>query len=249
MLGILGIPINNCTMTEALETISEWSHEEGHHQVCFVNADCANIAYLDRAYLQVLRGADLCLADGIGLKLAGKILGQEVKQNVNGTDLFPKLCEVLSGKPVGLFLLGARDGVAQGVADWVRTHFPQVRVCGWQHGYFSSEEEAAVVQRIRDSGAHILLVAFGAPKQDMWIEKHLKDTGARVAMGVGGLFDFYSGRISRAPEWIREIGMEWVYRLIQEPGRLWKRYIIGNGLFLLRVLKDRVRGHRERSGH
>jgi N-acetylglucosaminyldiphosphoundecaprenol N-acetyl-beta-D-mannosaminyltransferase len=244
-LTVLGIPINNLTMAEALDTILGWVDTDGARQVCFVNADCANIAYRDDAYFQVLRKADLCLADGIGLKLAGKVLGRDIKQNVNGTDLFPKLCEALSGRPGGLFLLGARDGVAEGVAEWVRTHFPEVRVCGWQHGYFLPEDEQAVIRRIEDSGARVLLVAFGAPRQDMWIEDHLKDTGIRVAMGVGGLFDFYSGRISRAPLWMREMGMEWVYRLVQEPGRLWKRYLVGNGLFLWRVLVERLRG-RER---
>ncbi len=248
-LTVLGIPINNLTMTEALDTIMEWIDGEETRQVCFVNADCANIAFRDAAYLRVLREADLCLADGIGLKLAGKMLGQDVRQNVNGTDLFPKLCEAVSGKPNGLFLLGARDGVARGVADWVATHFPEVRICGWQHGYFQPEEEQTVIQRINASGAHVLLVAFGAPRQDMWIEEHLQETGVRVAMGVGGLFDFYSGRISRAPLWMREIGMEWVYRFIQEPGRLWKRYLIGNGVFLWRVLRQRLWGHGRGSAH
>ncbi|MDD3471568.1 MAG: WecB/TagA/CpsF family glycosyltransferase, partial [Syntrophaceae bacterium] len=93
--------------------------------------------------------------------------------------------------------------------------------------------------KIKDSGAHLLLVAFGAPRQDLWINEHLDETNAKVAIGVGGLFDFYSGRIPRAPVWMREIGMEWLYRLLQEPGRLWKRYLIGNGIFLSRVIWEK----------
>jgi len=241
-LTLLGIRINNLTMAEALDTILQWAEAGEAKQVCFVNADCANIAYKDQAYLQVLREANLCLADGIGLKLAAKLLGQDIKQNVNGTDLFPQLCGALCGRNLGVFLLGAREHAAQGVADWIRTHFPEVQLCGWQHGYFPPEQEQEVIQRIKNSGAHLLLVAFGSPTQDLWIHEHLKDTGVKVAMGVGGLFDFYSGRISRAPLWMREIGMEWVYRLIQEPGRLWKRYLIGNGMFLWRVLRERFLG-------
>jgi N-acetylglucosaminyldiphosphoundecaprenol N-acetyl-beta-D-mannosaminyltransferase len=246
-LTVLGIPINNIIMTEALEAILKWAGTVGARQVCFVNADCANLAYRNQAYLHVLQGADLCLADGIGIKLAGKLLGKDVRENVNGTDLFPKLCEGLCRTNGSVFLLGARDYVVQGVADWIHDNFPAVCVCGWQHGYFRPEEEQEIIQRIKNSGSQILLVAFGAPKQDLWIKEHLAETGVRVAMGVGGLFDFYSGRIPRAPLWMREIGMEWVYRLIQEPRRLWKRYLIGNGLFLWRVLRERLVGRKAKS--
>jgi N-acetylglucosaminyldiphosphoundecaprenol N-acetyl-beta-D-mannosaminyltransferase len=239
LLTVLGIPIDNVTMGEALDILMKWLSEQTPRQVCFVNADCANIAYRRDDYLKTLREADLCLADGIGLKLAGKILGRPVKQNVNGTDLFPRLCERLAGTGLRLCLLGAGPGVAEGVEQWVGRSFPEVTVCGAHHGYFTPDEEPEVIRRIRGSRADILLVALGAPKQDLWIRAHLAETGVKVAMGVGGLFDFYSGRVSRAPLWMREIGMEWLYRLIQEPGRLWKRYLVGNGLFLWRVLRER----------
>jgi N-acetylglucosaminyldiphosphoundecaprenol N-acetyl-beta-D-mannosaminyltransferase len=138
-----------------------------------------------------------------------------------------------------MFLLGARPGVAEGVRKWVLERFPLLDVCGVQHGYYGPQEEQGIIRQIRDSGANLVLVAFGAPKQDLWICDHLQEMGANVAIGVGGLFDFYSGRIPRAPLWMRKMGMEWVYRLVQEPGRLWKRYLIGNGLFLARVLRQK----------
>jgi N-acetylglucosaminyldiphosphoundecaprenol N-acetyl-beta-D-mannosaminyltransferase len=238
-ITMLGIPINNLTMSEAINTILEWLSDEGPRQICFVNADCANIAYRNIDYLEVFQGADLCLADGIGLKLGGKLLSKDIVQNVNGTDMFPMLCESFAGTGRKLFLLGARPGVPEGVTEWIKDHYPEVQICGWRDGYFRPEDESEIIQRINDSGAHLLLVALGSPRQDLWIREHLKETGVRVAMGVGGLFDFYSGRIPRAPLWMREIGMEWLYRLIQEPGRLWKRYLIGNGLFLSRVLWER----------
>ena len=216
-------------------------------QVCFVNADCANIAYKDNDYLKVLTGADLCLADGVGLKLAGKILSQDIAQNVNGTDMFPILCERLSGTHVKLFLLGARAEVVQGLVDWISRHHPGVQLAGYHHGYFDPNDENKVIESIRDSGAHLLLVAFGAPRQDVWINRRLGETGTRVAIGVGGLFDFYSGRLPRAPLWMREIGIEWLYRMLQEPGRLWKRYLIGNCVFLFRVLKEKLFPGRRRN--
>jgi N-acetylglucosaminyldiphosphoundecaprenol N-acetyl-beta-D-mannosaminyltransferase len=246
-LRILGIPIDNLTMEQAVDTILKWLSEPGAKQVCFVNADCANIAYKDSDYLKVLTNADLCLADGVGLKLAGKILSQDIAQNVNGTDMFPILCERLSGTHVKLFLLGAKAEVVQGLVDWIRTHHPGVQIAGYHHGYFDPNDENKVIESIRDSGAHLLLVAFGAPRQDVWINRRLGETGTRVAIGVGGLFDFYSGRLPRAPLWMREIGFEWLYRMLQEPGRLWKRYLIGNCVFLFRVLKEKLFPGRRRN--
>jgi N-acetylglucosaminyldiphosphoundecaprenol N-acetyl-beta-D-mannosaminyltransferase len=241
---LLGIPLTNLTMAEAVETIVARLDGKDPTQICFVNADCANIAYRDQPYRNVLQRADLCLADGIGIKLAGKILAEEIRQNVNGTDLFPRLCQALTTSEKGIFLLGARPGVPEAVAQWILDHHPGDKVSGFQHGYYQPEEEPAVLERIRNSGADLLLVAFGAPRQDIWIDQHLQETGVKVAMGVGGLFDFYSGRISRAPLWLREMGMEWLYRLVKEPGRLWKRYLVGNGLFLFRVLWERITSRR-----
>ena len=236
-LHLLGISIHNLTMTDTLEAIDARLQGEQAAQICFVNADCVNIAYRNPQYLHVLQNANLILADGIGLKLAGKLLAQPVKQNVNGTDLFPRLCDMLSGTSHGLFLLGARPGVAEAVNDWIAEHYPDVVISGWHHGYYTPEEEPDVIQRIVHSGASILLVAFGAPRQDTWLYDHLSELGIPVAMGVGGLFDFYSGRIPRAPLWMREMGIEWLYRFYQEPRRMWKRYFIGNGVFLARVVR------------
>ena len=241
VVSILGIRINNLTMSEALENLLARLQGDRANQVCFVNADCANLAYKDEEYLAVMNNAALTLADGIGLKLAGKLLSRDIKQNVNGTDLFPRLCASLSGTGHGLFLLGAKPGVTEAVRNWIEQTYPEVIVSGCHHGYFSPAEEPAVIRQIAESGASLLLVAFGAPRQDKWINQHLGETGVKVAMGVGGLFDFYSGNVSRAPQWMREMGLEWLYRFLQEPGRMWKRYFLGNGLFLFRVLKERNR--------
>ena len=236
---ILGIQFKNLTMSEAVGKIIKMLFSTEFHQVCFVNADCANIAYCGDDYLKILRKSDMVLADGIGIKLAGKLLANEIKQNVNGSDMFPLLCEALSVSGKGLFLLGGRTGVPEGVKDWINKEYPDVAVKGFQHGYFSPEEENTVLDKIRNSHAELLLVAFGTPFQEKWINRNLAKTGAKVGIGVGGLFDFYSGRIPRAPLWMREIGMEWLYRFRQEPGRMWKRYFVGNFVFLYRVMKER----------
>lgn len=234
-ISVLGIPVDNLTMDEALDEIMARLAGQSSTQLCFLNADCVNLACRDPHYRDTLCGADLSLADGIGLKLAGSLLGQPIRQNVNGTDLFPRLCARLENTGQGVFLLGGRPGVAEGVRDWIREHCPGVVVSGLHHGYFAAHEQTEVLRQVSSSGASLLLVAMGSPRQDNWIREHLAATGVRLAMGVGGLFDFYSGRIPRAPLWVREIAMEWFYRFMQEPGRMWKRYFLGNGLFLARV--------------
>jgi len=243
-IDILGIRVDNVRMDEAVAAILERLDGERPSQVCFANADCANIACRDEPYRRVLGQADLVFADGSGLKLGARLLGERIRDNVNGTDMFPVLCEALANTGKGLFLLGARPGIAELVRDWVCEHYPGTAVSGLRDGYFRPEREREVIDQISGSGASILLVAFGAPRQDTWIAQHLEQLGVKVAVGVGGLFDFYSGRIPRAPFWMRRLGLEWCYRFYQEPARLWKRYVIGNPLFLARVLEQRRRAAR-----
>jgi N-acetylglucosaminyldiphosphoundecaprenol N-acetyl-beta-D-mannosaminyltransferase len=241
-IDFLGIPIDNLTMDEAIEQILQRARRPTPSQLCFVNADCVNISYRDADYSGLLQSSDMVLADGIGVKLAGRILNTNIRQNVNGTDLFPLLCAEMEKQGHSLYLLGGKPGVAADVAAWVAGKYPALPLRGHRNGFFKPGETAEVLQGIRDSGAEILLVALGAPRQDKWIREHLQETGARLSMGVGGLFDFYSGRIPRAPVWVREIGMEWFYRFVQEPGRMWRRYFVGNALFLWRVVRSRSRG-------
>ena len=241
---ILGTRIDNLTLPEAIGAIKQKLSGREPVQVCFVNAECINVTYRNDAYRQVLAEADLVLADGIGLKIAGAVFGRKVRDNVNGTDLFPRLCMALAGSDHSLFLLGGRPGVADAVGRWLAMHFPNLKVRGTRDGFFAPHEEPAVLEQIAASGADLLLVALGVPRQDAWINKHLPETGCKVAMGVGGLFDFYSGRVPRAPLAMRKRGLEWLFRLYQEPRRLAKRYLLGNPLFLWRVACERAFGER-----
>lgn len=236
-IRVLGLPISNITVREAIDWILRTLDGNTARRICFVNPHCANLAYRDDDYREAIQSSDLVLGDGIGLVLAGKITGAALKENTNGTDLFPRLCQAIAESGHRLYLLGAGAGVAERVAQWVTANHPGVKVAGFRDGFFRPAETDAVAAEIAQSRTDLLLVAMGAPLQDKWIREHLHKTGARVAMGVGGLFDFYSGRIPRAPLWMRQVGLEWLYRFLQEPGRLFHRYFVGNFTFLFRVLK------------
>lgn len=237
-LNFFGIPVLNTTMEEAVDWIIHQAQGGERRTLAFVNPDCLNITWHQAAYKEVLLKMDRVLPDGIGLHLGCRMLGTRLRENINGTDLFPHLCRAASQAGLPLFLLGARPGIAEAAARTMLERYPGLCIAGTRDGYFTPEEEADVVERINASGAAILLVAFGVPRQELWIERWRAQLQPSLCMGVGGLFDYYSGRIPRAPLWMRELGLEWVWRLLQEPGRMWRRYIIGNPLFLYRVWRQ-----------
>ncbi|MEX2186175.1 MAG: WecB/TagA/CpsF family glycosyltransferase [Pirellulales bacterium] len=239
-IALFGLPLANVTMNEAVRRMVGQLDADQPRRVCFVNADCVNLAFRRTDYHRVLETSWMNLADGIGMKIAGRVLGSDIRENLCGTDLFLHLCEALAGSDKSVYLLGGKPGVADDLRAWMRERYPKTRVVGARDGYFTAADEPHVVADIRASGADVLLVAFGAPKQDLWVAEHLVATGVKLAMGVGGLFDYYSGRIPRAPVWVREIGMEWAFRLLQEPKRLWKRYLCGNLVFLARLARWKI---------
>lgn len=238
ILNFFGVPVVNTTMTEAVDWVVARAKGPDPALLAFVNPDCLNIAWKNADYRNLLRGADRVLPDGIGIHLGCRMLGQALKANVNGTDMFPMLCEAAAREGLPIYLLGARPGIAQAAAENMIARYPNLVVAGARDGYFQPEEEEAVIDAINASGARILLTAFGVPRQELWLGRWRDKLEPPVRMGVGGLFDFYSGRIPRAPVWMREMGLEWVFRLMQEPGRMWRRYVIGNPLFLLRVRRQ-----------
>lgn len=242
ILHFWGVDIVNTTMTEALDWIEQHVRQQQKALLAFVNPACLNIAYTDEAYRRVLQHAERVLPDGIGINIGCRLLNQSLLANVNGTDLFPRLCERAEQGGYSLFLLGGQPGVAALTATAMQQHYPKLMIAGVQDGYFSDQEEPQIIDAINHSGAAVLLVGFGVPKQELWLARCRDRLQPTVCLGIGGLFDYYSGRIPRAPVWLREIGMEWSWRLMQEPGRMWKRYIIGNPLFLYRVWRQRQQG-------
>ena len=239
-VAVFDIPFSNVTMLEAVDLIHEdLASGNEIRTIFFINADCLNKSYTDSSYSSILQNADYVLPDGIGINISCRMLGTTLKENVNGTDMLPFLCDMAVHKRYSIFLLGGLPGVAEKMADKIKTMFG-VTIAGTHHGHFDHIERSdLVVDQVNKSGADILLVAFGSPLQEKWIAANKSKLQAGVALGVGGLFDFYSGNTKRSPRWFRELGLEWMYRMIQEPGRMWRRYIIGNPLFIYRVMVGR----------
>lgn len=214
-------------------------------QVGFINAHCVNIAATDHGYLQALRRCHYLLPDGSGMRLAAKLTGARFGDNLNGTDLFPLICEQAAQRGVSIYLLGGQEGVARDAGREMVRRYPGLCIAGTHNGYFDKRQSDEVIADINASGADIVLVGFGVPLQECWLAENGGDIAAPVQLSVGGLFDYYSGRIPRAPLAIRKLGCEWVWRLAQEPRRLANRYLLGNVAFVMRTV---LHGLEVRSG-
>ncbi len=228
---VFGVPVHCDTMAEAVRRVTESRFDPVSPRpkyFAFVNAHCLNVAWSDSEYKDILLHCDRVWPDGTGVRMAGARLGFPVPENVNGTDLFP----LLSGR---VFLYGAAPGVAEKAAEAIREKYPKMEVVGCDHGY---GDDRAVIEHVNQVKPDILLVALGVPRQEKWIAVHRDELAAGCVIAVGGLLDFVSGRIPRAPMWMRRLGVEWIFRLLQEPRRMFRRYIIGNPLFLSRVKRQ-----------
>ena len=237
-ISVLDVRFLNITMDQALALLADIISSGRKEAVSFINADCLNISVHDTEYRELLNSQSIVLPDGAGISTACRLMGQKMAANLNGTDLLPPLCELARKQDYSMFLLGAADGVGARMKTNLETMYPGLNVVGEQHGYFDAETGTdAVIESINALKPNIVLVAFGAPRQEKWIRQHIDQIDANLLLGVGGLFDFYSGDKKRAPLWMRKNGLEWVYRLYLEPGRLWRRYIVGNPLFIYRVVR------------
>ncbi|QPC84835.1 WecB/TagA/CpsF family glycosyltransferase [Phototrophicus methaneseepsis] len=237
-VSILSLPVDRITYRQWMNQIDRWVQEtDGRaHQVCTVNPEFLVMAQRDFNFSTILRRADLCLPDGVGLLWAAKRLEQPLPERVTGSDGTVMIAEEAAKRGWKLFLLGAAPGVADQAAAVMREHLPGIQVVGTYSGSPAQEEEAAIVEMVNASGADILLVAYGAPQQDKWIARNLPRLKVKMAMGVGGSLDFIAGVIPRAPQKMQDYGLEWLYRLYKQPWRIKRmmRLPVFVALFVLR---------------
>ena len=234
--AIFGVPFFSGTMEESLQKIDFFIKSRQSHHIAFINAHCLNLAYKDDSYKRVLKDCSAVFADGIGAKIGSSMLGFKVEENVNGTDMFPLLAQ----KPYRIYLFGGSPEVAKAALEKARAIGGKADFIGSTDGFFKGKSEEQLFAELADLKPDLLLVAMGVPKQEMWINQNLAKLPGCTAIGVGGLLDFVSERIPRAPLWMRKTNIEWCFRLYCEPVRLFKRYIIGNPLFIARVFTSKL---------
>lgn len=239
---ILGVDVSAYSQAEAINVIGSCIAAHRFTKVGFLNAHVANLAQADEHFREVLSGF-LILPDGVGVDIASKALfGEKFPANLNGTDFLPLLLKALPNR-IKVGLIGAERDNVEAAADRLKRIAPRHDYHVFGDGYFTADMEPEILAKIAGNRPDILLVAMGVPRQEFWIDA-LTPAHATVAMGVGALFDFLSGAVPRAPNWMRLLRLEWLFRLILEPSRLWRRYILGNPLFILHLLRQVAFGKR-----
>ena len=238
---LLGVQFQVLTRDEAVAALDTALDHGQTTRVTFANAHTLRLARRDRS-LQEMLNTSLVLNDGIGIDIASRMkFGKRFPANLNGTDFVPHYLDVTQHR-LRIFLLGARDDVVSKAVDVFRARWPRHAIVGARDGFFQSSDSDAVCEEINRARPDLLLVALGNPKQEEWLARHEPVLSSRLQFGVGALFDFTTGRVSRAPPWVRRARMEWMYRLALEPRRMFGRYVVGNAVFLWHAYSDRRRG-------
>ena len=226
-------------MDETVERIRSWVSTGHPRQHVVLNA--AKVVELERspALADVVRRCDLVNADGVSVVWASRLLGRPLPERVSGIDLMERLVATAAEDGRTVYLLGARPEVVARTVEVFQARHPNLRVAGSHHGYWTDDQE--IILRVRQAAPDYLLVGIPSPRKEFWLSANLQSLGVPFAMGVGGAFDVMAGVRRRAPRWACEHGLEWLWRLAQEPRRMWRRYLIGNSLFIALVLRERLR--------
>lgn len=243
MIEFMGCRMHPWTMRETVEEIGRRIRAGQLTQHVVVNvAKLVNMRE-DDALRASVESCDIVNIDGMGVVWGARFIGHAVSERVAGVDLFHELLAMSAREGFSVFLLGATREVVSETARRVAVQYPGLRLAGFHHGYFW-EDEASVVEKVRASGAELLFVAITSPKKENFIARWRDRLGVKFVMGVGGTFDVVAGKVKRAPYWMQRAGLEWLYRVIQEPGRMWKRYLVTNSKFAWYLLKEKLIGNK-----
>lgn len=238
-LSILGCRLDALDADAATDAIIGFAHERRGAQIITLGTEMVVHAQRDPKYRAVVNGCALSLCDTIGLLAVARSRGVELRDRVTGVELIDHLCARAAKEGISVFLFGGAPGVAEEAARELQRRYPGLPVAGTRNGFFKPEESAEIAAQIRQSGAQILFAGMGFPRQEFWLAEHLAQTGCGAGIGVGGSFDVISGKVERAPERWRKLGLEWLYRLVKEPHR-WRRQL-ALPHFVLLVAGERVR--------
>jgi exopolysaccharide biosynthesis WecB/TagA/CpsF family protein len=223
---------------EALARLESYFSAEQTHLVFFLNAHCFNIAQKNPDYMQALNNAHLLLNDGIGIKLGGMMSGIKIEDNLNGTDFIPKVIELAQLKNYNIYLLGGEKGIPLQAKEKILAQYPNAQIVGSRNGYFEFDNDELIVQDIIQKKTDLLLVGMGVPRQELWLMKNRdKLKGVHVCIAGGAILDFIAEKVSRAPLFMRKTGTEWIFRIYQEPKRLFNRYFIGIPVYFKHLIR------------
>jgi len=243
---IAGVEIDNITMDQTLSFIEELIQKRKVSYIVTPNVDHIIKLQRDLEFRKVYREAACVLPDGMPILWAGKFLGTPLKEKISGSDLVPRLCEIAAQKGYRLFFLGGRPGAADKAKERLSKRLPSLNVAGVYSPPFgfekNDEENEKIAKMIKENAPDILLVGLGAPKQEKWIYQHYKKLEIPISMGVGVTFEFVAGMVKRAPYWMQTSGLEWFWRLMMEPRRLWKRYLVEDMQFFRLIVAQKLEG-------
>ena len=237
-IEFLGSPMHTVSMGETVSFIEQRIASKTFTQHVVVNVAKLVNMQKDPVLAESVTSCDIINIDGMGVVLGARLLGHDVPERVAGVDLFQELIKLAACEQFPVFLLGATEEVVTRTANRVQHKHPDLILAGFHHGYFWDNEEV-VVQKIKNCGARMLFVAITSPKKENFINRWRDQLGVDFVMGVGGTFDVVAGKVSRAPLWMQKYGLEWLYRVFQEPRRMWKRYMKTNTLFIWLVIREK----------
>lgn len=240
-IKILNTYVDNLSMKETVQEVDQYIRENRPLHLMGVNADKINMLNDDERLKKIVNGCGVINADGASVIWAAKRLKKPLKERVAGIDLMQQLLILAEKKGYSIYLLGARQKVTERTTEVIRNRYPEIKIAGFRNGYFSKNDWPIIAQELKDSGAQIIFVGITSPLKEYLVEYLQKEGVEAVLMGVGGSFDVVSGKIPRAPLFMQKAGLEWLFRVFQEPGRLWKRYLIGNTRFIISVYREKYR--------
>ena len=240
---LFGVNVETAPPADLLRRILDWAGEDGFHRVSYVNAHVLNQSVSNPDLRRALRDTDLIYCDGYGVRLAARLIGLPVPHRMTGADWIWGIAAICQRAGRSLYLLGADPGSSAAAAATLRRWYPRLDVRGTHHGYFDldSPHSERVLEHIAENPPDVLLVGMGTPQQELWVDANRDRIDASVVWTVGALFDYVANRVPRAPHWLSDNGLEWIFRLAVEPRRMWRRYLLGNPAFLYRVLHERRR--------
>ncbi len=241
-IDLLGIRVDRTSFADTLEHVRLWAEKDQLHHIVTADATLIDRASQEPALRAIVEEASLVTPDGAGVLFSARVLGAPFTERVSGCDLVERICETAAEHGIPVYFLGAEPGVAERAAKRLEARCPGLPIAGIRHGYFTEEQEAEVAAEVAASGARVLFVGLGVPRQEHFLDRNRDRLGVGVAMGVGGSFDVLSGKVTRAPEWMQRVGLEWLWRVSRDPRRLPR--LVALPRFVLRVMVHTVRARR-----